>query len=216
MKKNTLALFASEELIKDFSKLIALKPNQLKEFIDTFKQEGRLDFDDDEIKNYIEKHSCDISVFSSIASSAKYIFRFVLENRLNNEETKIELLKLAEKAEIKMTKEKLTLLNVLFKVSKDIQDEYAISPYIGSIIPRLQSCTSVFDLRAIYKDDEPKNITFIPVALIRILAEDDKDNKKSIEFQTDIKSLEKLYKYFGEYIEKLKEMEKISKKIRND
>jgi hypothetical protein len=214
MKKNSLSVLLSEDFEKDFKRLIQLEPSQLEIFTKAFKKEGSVQFDDEVINTFIESNKLDINIFSSIASVSKYLYKFVLENSFERDDIKNELLRIEQRFGIDVNEEKNNLLLNFFEIPKEVQDKYNTSPFINSIIPSISATAAIFNLRTIYKSVGANEIkSFVPIAIIRLSAEDDKENKKSFEFQTDLESLGKLHKFFEEYIAKLKVLEGLSKNI---
>lgn len=214
MAKNKLAIYATEELINDFKKLLSLNHSQLKLFKDTFKKEESFDFDEDLIEKYLNDVKIDVKKFLSISAVVKYIYKYILKNSISSNEFKSELKLLSEKAESKLTDNKLKILVDLFYVSDNLLEEYADSPYLTSVIPNLSSTVALFDLRAIYKNPDSNEVkTLKPISIIRLETEDDKDNKDNFRFQTDLQGLDKFIEYLKTYRDKLSSLEELSKQI---
>lgn len=214
--KLSLYLFATEEFIKDFKVLCELTPTQLKVFNDTFKLEDDIDFDEEKIKSVIEKLNVDVKKITNSVSVAKFIFKKVIEVDLTKEELKLELKTLAEKNGIKLIGKKLSTLVEFFDIPQQIRAKYSKIPYKKSIIPLLSTCTALFDIRAMYDDenkDNSKISSLFPIAIIRSIAKDDKDNIKSIEFQAGIEGLDNLLGWLKAYRERLLDLEKKIKQI---
>ena len=214
MAKNKLAIYATDELINDFKKLLSLNISQLKSFKNSFKQGDKFDFNENFIDKYLKEVKIDINKLSSISAVVKYVYKYIIENSITSNEIDTELKLLADKSDIKLPENKLKILLDLFEVSDATIEEYSDSPYLHSVIPNLTSTVALFDLRAIYKGTDSKELkSFKPISVIRLGAVDDKDNKNYFRFQTDLQGLNKLIEYFEEYRDKLIQLEELSKKI---
>ncbi len=214
MAKKNLSVYATDEFVNDFKKLILLTQSNLKLFKETFKKDESFDFEDTElIEGYLSHIKIDIETLSSISAVVKFIFKHILENAVSSKEIETELKLLSEKSKTKLSNNKLKLLVELFSVSQNVMEEYSDSPYLRSIIPNLNSTIALFDLRAVYNDsDEFKSLK--PVSIIRFETKDDKDNKSQFRFQTDLEGLNKLIEYLEEYKGKLSKLEELSKQIK--
>ena len=215
MGKNKLSIYATDEFINDFKKLLSLSQNHLKLFKSTFKEDNEsFNFDDSNlIEKYLSSAKIDIGTLTSISAVVKYIYKNILENSLSSKDVTSELKLLSEKSKTKLSDNKLNILVDLFFVSQNVIDKYNDSPYLRSVVPNLISTTALFDLRTVYNEsDEIKCLK--PISVIRLETEDDKENKSQFRFQTDLQKLDKLIEFFKEYRDKLSKLEELSKQIK--
>jgi len=216
--KLSLYLLATEEFLKDFKTLCDLSTSQLKEFVTTIKSENDFDFSQSVIKILVKKIHIEPQKLISSTTVSKYLYKQVLQNELNKEEIKLELKLLAEKNGIKLSANKLSILTDFFNIPSTLRESHNKLPYKNSIIPLLSAVTPLFDLRAIFDDSDGKNDklkikSFIPIVIIRITAEDDKENTKSFEFQTGLDGLDSFITMLQEYKKKLEAVDMKTKNL---
>ncbi|MEP4534745.1 MAG: hypothetical protein ABJ004_16760 [Cyclobacteriaceae bacterium] len=213
MAKGRLSIYVNTDFLNDFSKTLTLTIEQIQFFTEHFRKEESFEFKTEDVEKFVDQFNFDPNNLAPISSVVKFILKYCIENNYTEEDIASELEQLATKVSKKLGKGKLNAFLDLFKISEDTFDKLSTSPYLNSIIPLLTSSTALFDLRTVFESDSDNIKTLKPVAIVRLEAIDDKENKQYFRFQIELESLKKIISFFEGYRNRLEKLDEINEKV---
>ena len=202
-----LEIIPTESMVKDLGVLLGLKAAQISAFAESVNSEDGFGIPKDtNLAQLIRSVSVTGDEFEQIYRISKFLYDRLAEKEGIFEDLFEATQAIAREHDLPSPTRKKKAFRELFSVPSDYQKKRKFEPYQRGIVHKLSAIAYTNELRAVFDNDsneETKILGYIPVASIRLVAEDDKDERQTLLFTVDDESLDKLIKRFAEIKGKL-------------
>ncbi len=198
--ENDLGIIPTEHMLKDLAVLLSLKTTQISAFAEAVNTERGFGIPKEAyVVQLVRSLSLTGDEFEQIYRISKYLYDRLAEKEGRFEDLFEALQTIAREYDLPSPNGKEKALEKLFSVPLEYQRRRKFEPYDQGIIHKISSIAHTHEVRAAFDDDSQGNMSlvgYIPIATIRLSAEDDKEEKQSILFTVDNESLGKLIERF--------------------
>lgn len=221
-KNKRLDLIPSEDLLKDFTKLTELTPEQIQILADELNTKEGFGFHKKtNLKEFIGKLGTKPDDFNSAFRLAYYIHQRATEEKADGNAVIEALLSITqEDRQVHWVQNSAEQLKNLLTPLPQQYQRRKLETYGRGLQFNLHSVSTTCELRAIFPfddddddGDEQDLEGVLPVMTIRLVGKNDKDEDKSFVFTANRKSFDKLMKHLKKADQKLKSLESSYKSV---
>lgn len=207
-----LEIIPTQKMVDDLRVLLKLKVSQLSSFAEAVNSEQGFGISKDvNLSQLVHRLSMTGVEFEQIYRIADFLYDRMAEKEIGFEDLFSTITDIAEEYNLPSPAPKRKALQKLFSLPFDYQKKKKVEIYRKGIVHNILAIASTHEVRAIFSDDdnnEMKLLGYVPIVNIRMIAEDDKEDKQTMIFSADETSLDKLIERLNEIKDKLEYMKK--------
>jgi hypothetical protein len=215
MAKKTISeleIIPTEHMVKDLGVLLNLKATQISSFADVVNsKEGFGIAKETNLAHLVRAISVTGDEFEQILGITKYLYDRLAEKEGRFEDLFSSIQDIAREHDLPSPTRKEKAFRKLFTVPAIYRKKRKFEPYRQGIVHKISAIAYTHEVRAAFDDDsdgEIQLVGYIPIAYIRLVAEDDKEDKQTLLFTADYDNLEKLIKRLTKVKDKLEIVKK--------
>ena len=149
--------------------------------------------------------------FEQIYRISKFLYNRIAEKESGFDDLFSTIQVIAQQHGLPSLSRKRTAFQKLFSVPLDYQKKRKVDTYRQGIVHNISAIAYTHEVRAVLDDDpdgDMELLGYVPVVSIRLVAEDDKEDKRTLLFSADEKSLDKLIERLTKIKNKLEYVKK--------
>lgn len=205
---------AGEDFLEDLKKLLSLSPETIRLVAEVANTDEGLDTSDETVAGIVRETKIDSRTIFSALRLTLFLRKRSSKRDIPIDGVMSELAAYCEAKQLSDYGPSLEAARSLIEMKEAFIESRRRSRVEDGVLYSLKSVSAVQDLRAVFNDDEVKEL--VPILLMRLTLENDMEEEKRFSFQMTKTQFEKFQKAVEEYKEDVDKLEKYLEGVRNE
>jgi hypothetical protein len=211
-KHKDLELVPTEEMLNDLRALLNLKASQIIAFAKVVNTRDGFEIPKEtNLSQFVRDVKLTSDELQQVYSISKFLYDKFAEAECVFDASFNAIQLIAQQHGLPSPSRKRMAFQKLFSVSAEYLKKRKVEPYRQGIVRNVSAIASTHELRAVFDDESDGEVDllgYVPVVTVRLVAEDDKENKETLIFSVDENRLGKLIESLTKIKDKLERVKK--------
>lgn len=211
-KHKDLEIVPTQDMVNDLRALLGLKTSQIVAFAKVVNTKDGFGISKEtNLAQLVRDLKVTTDDLQQVYRISKFLYDKIAEAECGFDALFNAIQLIAQEHRLPSPSRKRTAFQKLFSVPADYQKKRKVEPYRQGIVHNISAIASTHEVRAVFDDESDGEIDllgYVPVVTVRLVAEDDKENKETLIFCGDESGLGKLIESLTKIKNKLEHVKK--------